>query len=303
MPTVAPLAPEVAAYYRAQSAYSDPGQLVDSYAALPTDVGELARLARGLVIHRLEGDHLKYAIPEDRLHHDAETRYLDDILRIVLDRNSAPLTEERPLDDRFVGICRDFALLLCSFLRHVGVPARLRYGFADYFSDDGFHADHVVTEYWDPHRGWLLADPNVATDPPPGIDPLDVSRDRFLLAGTAWQAIRAGTADPGRFGVRTPGADLVGEWFVCGALLLDLAMLNKTEPLLWDVWGEGASNDADLTDATRALYDRVAELTAPDVAFTAARELYTSHDGLRAPATVRSDAPFLGSCQVTLRPA
>ncbi|MEV5986507.1 transglutaminase-like domain-containing protein [Streptomyces sp. NPDC052051] len=61
-----------------------------------------------------------------------------------------------------VGVCRDFALLHCSFLRHVGVPARLRSGFADYVGSDGFHGDHVVTEYWDAERGWLLADPQMA---------------------------------------------------------------------------------------------------------------------------------------------
>ena len=104
------------------------------------------------MVHRLEGDLFQYAIPRDRLHNDAETRYIDDILRIVIARNDAPLSRRREPGERFVGICRDFALLHCSFLRHVGIPARIRSGFADYFGEDGFHFDHVVTEYWDPAR-------------------------------------------------------------------------------------------------------------------------------------------------------
>lgn len=300
-PPAVPLVPEVAAFYTAQSAVSAPGRLADAYAALPADPGQLTRVARGLVIHRLEGEHLGYAIPEDRLHHDAETRYLDDILRIILDRNDAPLTEERPHGDRFVGICRDFALLLCSFLRHVGIPARLRYGFADYFADDGFHADHAVTEYWDERRGWLLADANVAAEPPAGIDPLDVPRDRFLTAGASWHAVRAGGADPATFGVRTPEITLVGEGEIGHALRVDLAMLNGSEPLLWDVWGENPTDDADLTEADRARFDRVARLTDPAVDFAAARELYATDPRLRTPGTVLSLAPFLGPREVTLR--
>ncbi|GAA3859499.1 transglutaminase-like domain-containing protein [Streptomyces sedi] len=300
-PHAARLTPEAAAFHTAQSPFSDPVRHADAYAALPADPERLARAARGLVIHRLEGTHLGYEIPERRLHHDAETRYLDDILGLILDRNSAPLTDERPYNDRFVGTCRDFALLLCSFLRHTGIPARMRYGFADYFADDDFHADHAVTEYWDPRRGWLLADANVASAPPAGIDPLDVPRDRFLTAGAAWHAVRARDADPRTFGVRTPETALVGEWLVGDALRLDLAMLNGAEPLLWDVWGDSPTDDADLTDTLRARHDRVARLTAPHVDLDAARALYLAEPELRLPGNVLSLAPFLGPRRVTLR--
>ncbi|UED83763.1 transglutaminase-like domain-containing protein [Streptomyces profundus] len=301
MPSAVRLDPEAAAFYTAQSVFSDPGALVARYADLPADPTRLAHIARGLVIHRLEGDHLDHAIPTERLHHDAETRYVDDILRIIVERDDAPLDRERPYSDRFVGICRDFALLFCSFLRHVGIPARLRSGFADYFADDGFHADHVVTEYWDGARGWLLADPNVVASPPDGVDPLDVPRDRFVVAGAAWRAIREGRADPAAFGLRLPDLSLVGEWFVCGNVRLDLAALNRAETLLWDIWGEGADDDASMTDEIRVLYDRVAELTHDAVPFAAARELYTTHDGLRTPRTVLSRAPYNGPSLVTLR--
>ncbi|OAH15653.1 transglutaminase-like domain-containing protein [Streptomyces jeddahensis] len=300
------LAPDAAAFYAAQSVFSDPGALAPLYADLPADPRQLARIARDLMVHRVEGELYQYDIPQDRLHNDAETRYIDDILRIITERNDAPLTQRREPGDRFVGICRDFTLLHCSLLRHAGIPARLRSGFADYFENDGFHGDHVVTEYWDDERGWLLADAEL-TDPlvmdahKIEFDPMDVPRDRYLVAGAAWQAIRAGEADPKMFGLRLPDGPLVGEWFVAGNIRLDLAALNKVETLLWDVWGAGADSDEEMTDEIRELYDQAALVTHDDVPFDTVRKLFTANDGLRTPKTVLSLAPFNGPSEVTLR--
>ncbi|MBR8639647.1 transglutaminase domain-containing protein [Streptomyces tuirus] len=301
------LAPDVAAFYAEQSAFSDPGSLAPLYADLPDDPTQLACIARDLMVHRLEGEQFCHVISQDRLHNDAETRYLDDILRIITERNDALLTQRREVSDRFVGVCRDFALLYCSFLRHAGIPARLRSGFADYFGSDGFHCDHVVTEYWDNERGWLLADPQLA-DPvvtaawKVDFDPMDVPRDRFLVAGKAWQAIRAGNADPKTFGLHPPDEGPVfGEWFVAHDIRIDLAALNKVETLLWDVWGTGAGGDQQMTDAVCELYDQTSLVVCDDVPFDEARKLFAENEGLRTPKTVLSLAPFNGPSEVTLR--
>ncbi|MFI7276258.1 transglutaminase-like domain-containing protein [Streptomyces sp. NPDC049879] len=302
------LEPAEAAYYTTQSPFSDPGDQVHLYDALPADPARLARVARDLVIHRMEGPLYGYDIPADRLAHDAETRYTEDTLRLIVSRDPAPLTEPRAPADRFVGICRDIALLHCSMLRHTGTPARVRSGFARYFSTDGFHDDHMVTEYWAPGRGWLLADAELA-DPLVtdrfgiAFDPLDIPRDRFLVAGRAWQALRTGEADPARFGLRLPDGALTGSWFVAGNVRLDIAALNRTETLLWDIWGEGADSEAEMTDTLRALYDRAAPLSSDTVPFDAVRTLFRAEDGLRTPATVLSLAPFDGPSRVTLRTA
>jgi hypothetical protein len=301
------LARDAAAFYAAQSAFSDPNGLSRLYASLPDDPAQLARVARDLVVHRLEGEPFRHVVPQDRLHNDAETRYLDDILRIIIERNDAPLTQRRKVGDRFVGVCRDFALLHCSFLRHAGIPARLRSGFADYFGSDGFHGDHVVTEYWHNERGWLLADPQLA-DPvvidtwTVDFDPMDVPRDRFLVAGKAWQAIRTGEADPRTFGLHAPEeGPMFGEWFVAHDVRIDLASLNKVETLLWDTWGTGAGGDREMTDATCALYDQVSLVVGDDVPFDAARKLFAENEGLRTPKVVLSLAPFNGPREVMLR--
>ncbi|WP_371525384.1 transglutaminase-like domain-containing protein [Streptomyces sp. NBC_01283] len=301
------LARDTAAFYAAQSAFSDPHGLGRFYTELPDDPAQLARAARDLMLHRLDGELFHHVVPQDRLHNDAETRYLDDILRIVIERNDAPLTQRREAGDRFVGVCRDFALLHCSFLRHTGTPARLRSGFADYLGPDGFHGDHVVTEYWDNERGWLLADPQLA-DPlvisawGVDFDPMDVPRDRFLVAGKAWRVIRAGDADPAAFGLHPPEeGPMFGEWFVAHDIRIDLAALNKVETLLWDTWGTDAGGHREMTDETCELYDQVSLVVGDDVPFDAARKLFAEHEGLRTPRTVVSLAPFNGPSEVTLR--
>ncbi|MEY9909892.1 hypothetical protein ABIA35_006135 [Catenulispora sp. MAP12-49] len=303
----ADIAPDVAAYYGTHSDYSDPGSLAARFADLPTDLALLARVVRNLLIHRAEGAMFGRAIAVDRLHHDAETRYVDGIVRLLVERDGRSLTLPREVGDRFVGVCRDFALLHCSFLRSAGVPARIRCGFATYLDAD-LYSDHVVTEYWDALRGWRLADPQMA-DPRSAaafgldFDPMDVPRERFLVAGTAWRAIREGHADPLTFGHWRPEDPLAGEWFVAQSVRLDVAAVNKAEMLLWDIWGTAEDGYRAVSDAQRDLYDRVTEAVADEVDFDAARALYSRDDRLRVPRRVWSLAPFSGPAHVDLRAA
>jgi hypothetical protein len=300
------LAADQAGYYRTHSVFSGPGDLACWYADLPADASELARIARNLVIHRGEGPFFGVAIAADRLRDDAETRYADEILRLITARDDASLTQRREPGDRFVGVCRDFVLLHLSFLRHVGIPARMRIGFADYWGTQPQHGDHVVTEYWHPVRGWLLADPQLA-DPQVAatfavdFDPMDVPRDRFAVAGSAWLAIRAGQADPMTFGHWDPRDPMAGEWFIAHMVRLDLAAINRTEMLLWDIWGTDPDNYREMTGLIWDLYDRVAESTSDQVAFDRAREAFAHNDQLRTPRSVYTLAPYQGPRNVALR--
>ncbi|MDR6977870.1 hypothetical protein J2X68_004594 [Streptomyces sp. 3330] len=182
-----------------QTPYSDPGGL--DVSDLPRDPRELMLLVRNLMVHRLEGERIGYAIPEERLHHGAESRYVTALLRILRARRDAPLTRRRSSDERFVGTCRDFSLLLCSLPRATGTPSRIRGGYATCFVE-GLHDDHRVTEYRLADGTWRPAGAQVAAafhDVP--FDPSDVPRNRFPVSGQAWRACRAGTADPATFGV------------------------------------------------------------------------------------------------------
>ena len=274
--------------YLGQTVFSDPGDL--DAGALPTDPGQLAALVRGLIIHRLEGPRFGYDIPRDRLHEDAESRYVTEILRILRERRDAPLTEARSPRERFVGTCRDFSLLLCSLLRATGTPARIRGGFATYFVAD-FLEDHWVTEYRLPDGSWRLVDPQVlhpSYEPP--FDPLDVPRDRFLVAAEVWRGCREGRIDPARCGFHSVDR-LRGLWLVRARLLQDLAALSGVEPLPWDGWGpRQILDDASLTDADLARTDTLARDGGP-VSVPDAITSYTTYDGVRQITLRRSSPP------------
>jgi hypothetical protein len=81
-----------------------------------------------------------------------------------------------------------------------------------------------------------------------------VPRDRFLVAGRAWQSCRAGDADSETFMV-DPSLDLdtTRSWpYLQHNLIHDLAALNKTEMLLWDAWGLADERSTDQHDLARA---------------------------------------------------
>ncbi|MCX5561586.1 transglutaminase-like domain-containing protein [Streptomyces sp. NBC_00038] len=279
--------------YLTQSAYSDPGDL--DTGDLPRDPGRLAHLVRELIIHRLEGWRFGHVIPDERLHVDAEARYVTELLRILRERRDAPLTRPRAPGERFVGTCRDFSLLLCSLLRATGTPARIRGGFATYFIE-GFHEDHWITEYTTPDGSWRLVDAQVlheSYDVP--FDPLDVPRDRFLMAGEAWRACRTGELDFKTFGF-SGAPELSGMWFLRARVLQDLAALHGVEPLPWDGWGPEILDDASLTEDDLALIDAVADARSEDEL----RRLYQD-PRLTVPDEITSYTTYGGNRKVTLR--
>jgi hypothetical protein len=293
-------------FYLKQSPYSDPGDL--STTDLPRDPGQLAHVVRNLIIHRGESERFGYAIPRGPLHGDAESRYVTELLRILRERSDKPPAERRAPEERFVGTCRDFSLLLCSLLRATGTPARIRGGFAAYFLK-GFHEDHWVTEYRLPDGSWRLVDPQVLHESySVPFDPLDVPRDQFLVAAEAWPACRSGRADPAAFGFSRIEW-VTGLWYVRARLRQDLAALNGVEVLPWDVWGPDILDDAALTEDDLALADAVADAVA--VADSDAASGYGSGSGselrrlyedprLTVPDEITSYTTYLGIRRVRL---
>ncbi|MDQ0717086.1 hypothetical protein QFZ55_006538 [Streptomyces luteogriseus] len=274
-----------------QTPYSDPGELDTS--GLPRAPRRLAAMVRGLVVHRGEGDRLGYDVPEERLHHDAESRYVTEILRLLRERGATPLTERQAPGGRFVGTCRDFSLLLCSLLRATGTPARLRCGFATYFADDRYE-DHWVTEYRARDGGWRLADAQVHCGYDVPFDPMDVPRDAFLVAGDVWRDCRQGRVDPRMCGVS--GVEgLRGLWFVHGNVLRDLAALNGVELLPWDGWEPWLRKGTSLGEDALAAADAVAAARSPDD-----WPRLFADPRLTVPAEITSYTTYLGDRRVTL---
>jgi len=222
-------------FYKSQSRFTDPGKFSHLFKNLPQSIDELVKIVQGIVIDKdlikLYGETLS-----DGQKNDTESRYVETILKIVTDRSSSPLSTERPPKERFVGSCRDYAIVLCSMLRHKSIPARLRCGFDNYFNiKEDLFDDHWVCEYWnDNQERWVLVDANVDEVVKQNydieVDTLDLPHDRFIVGGQAWQMCRAGKVDPNKFGVSSID-DIKGLWFVRGSVVRDLASLNKFESL------------------------------------------------------------------------
>ena len=105
------------------------------------------------------------------------------------------------------------------------------------------------------------------------FDPTDVPRNRFILAGDAWQQCRAGRADPDLFGLSV--IEEQGLWWIAQNLIRDLASLNRVEMLPWDVWGMMPRPTTTISDEDKMLLDHIAALTlGGDDMIAPLREIY-----------------------------
>ena len=271
-------------FYRQTDAMGSAGAHAAQFETLPHDVPALARVLQGILIHQ----HIAPAYGETlsaARHAEVQTRPVAAVLDNVLAHDAKPLSQTRPPARRVVGNCRHYSLLLVSMLRSKGVAARARCGFGTYFEKDKF-VDHWVCEYWNGTR-WVLADAQIDDVQKklfkPDFDTLDVPRDRFVIAGDAWQMCHAGKADPAAFGIM----EMNGMWFIAGNLIRDVAALNNRVMLPWDVWGAMPQPGDEIDDAALKRFDRLAKLTHdPDTHFDELRSRYDADDGLKVPPTV-----------------
>lgn len=275
-------------YYTAEGVMTALGADKAIVSALPRDMAALCRIVQGVLIHQ-DLASFAYGVavsPEQsRERLDSHRRPMAEMMSRLREIDAQPLTVTRAPDRRMACVCRHFSLMLSAILRAQGVPARSRCGFAVYFTRGKFE-DHWVAEYWNARESrWILVDAQLDAVQRKlfriDFDPLDVTRDRFIVAGDAWQMCRAGRADPNRFGLSLV-PHLHGLWYVAGNVVRDLASLNRMEMLPWDVWGLMATEDAAITDEKKLLLDRVAALTlAGDSAFAQLRAVYEADDRLR----------------------
>ena len=282
-------------YYATHSLVTEPGAYAKNLDCLPAEIPALCQAVQGLMTHfGLAGPLYGIELSEDKKA-ERELRYVDAMLARINDLDNSPLTVPRPPGKQLMVNCRDFAVLSCAALRHHGIPARVRRGFAAYFlgpaSRPGFFVDHWLCEYWRPdEQRWVLFDAEVGEAVRKycnvSIDTCDVSRDQFLVAAKTWQLCRAGQADSHCFGFE----DEHGEWFIQDSLVHDLAALNKVEVLCWDGWALADSNPEDAISLEEAaLLDRVASLTlAGNPAFIEMRDLYETDIRLRVPTVINS---------------
>ncbi len=256
---------------RAPISMSDAGDRAALLDGLPRDVGGLAKVVQGVLIHEHIAPAYGVTLSAEQ-HAQAHLRGVERILDCIARQDGRPLPQARPPGERVVGVCRHFTLLHVAMLRRQGIAARSRCGFGAYF-EKGKFIDHWITEYWNESaQRWVLADAQLDQLQRElfgiAFDPLDVPRDQFLRAGDAWRLCRSGKADPGAFGI----LDMYGLWFIAGNVIRDVAALNDHEMLPWDVWGAMAPTDAGLD---LPFIDRLAELSrTPDRHFGDLRAIY-----------------------------
>ena len=266
-------------------------------ADLPADSGAAAEVARGVLVHRDWAPYLELEFEADRLA-DQHLRSTREVVERILQIDPAPLVQERSGPDHMVGVCRHFTTLHVSLLRHAGIPARARVGFARYFSPRW--EDHWITEWWDGTR-WVRTDaqvgPAAAEILGMKFDPADQPPGEFLTGGEAWLACRNGDEDPAQFGI----FDIRGLFFVAGNVQNDLAAMNKLELLPWDLWGTfGGPPGWEPTEAELATADELARtLIADDLEPIRVRFM---EDDVKVPPTILSIIDGIPK-PVTLDPA
>lgn len=268
--------------------YAAPGPLTDLHGVDPAallaetdDPVSICWPAHGLVIQPSDTERL--GLSSGRLVEN-QIRPARKLIETLLAMDPAPLSKPREPERRVVGTCRHFALIGCALLRHRGIAARVRCGFATYFQPDQ-GLDHWIIEYRVDRTGrWVRVDAEILGQ---SIvqHPEDLGPGQFLTGGEAWTAFRQGDIDASTFGVY--GSDNWGPGEIRGNLVKDLAALNKVEVLPWDVWGRMEQAYQGKTDAD---YDQLLDTTATACAaddLPKLAELY-ERDDLQVPADMTS---------------
>ncbi len=292
-------------FYRQQSNISSAGRFNPLFDNLPTSIADLCKVVQNLLLHQFWiQDEKNYGITARsllntgrNLNSEINLRSAEEMLEFLIRINDQPLTASREPQERVVGNCRDYALLLVSMLRHQGVPARMRSGVARYFypKEREMLEDHFICEFWnDVEDRWQRVDPQVDDVQrevlKTTLDMTDLPNSQFLDAGESYYELKSEKVKPERIGI----FEFRGWQYVHYKLVSDLACINSVEVLPWESWGiidridnSNLSEDDEnlLEEITRVL----AELRDHPDHFRQARELYSKNPDLRVP---RDYEPF-----------
>lgn len=231
---------ETLEFYCTQSSYTDLGEYSSMIEEMPTDLSEICRIVRNVIehYHGINKNKIK-----TRRFLDVDIRFNKEILARVKQLGYNNIQEPIEFENKIIGSCRTQAVLACGILRHMKIPARVRYKYCTYFIED-FNHEQAVVEYWDKEKNcWILIDPamnyeileykNIKID----FDLCHIPDDKSMPVSTAWLDARAGKVDPNLFGAFSNNNKNCGLWHIRVKLLHDLACLNKIEVLEWDRWG------------------------------------------------------------------
>ena len=249
------MTPSIHELYARQDSVTDPGVFSSLYEDLPAELSALRDVVSQLIAHVSWA--ARYGISPD-VPLPRETQSVSDRLKLIQTAFAGSLAAERPPERRTFGTCRDYSLMLCSMLRQRSIAARVRCGFATYFSA-GPYEDHWICEYWSQeHERWIRADAQLDRLQQDQLDIkfncADLPGEAFLTGGHAWIQAREGAAIADDFG----HGDAKGLWFLRVNVHRDLLAMANQYMSDWDTWRNATALNKVVSDTETDFGDRLA---------------------------------------------
>lgn len=252
-------------YYKEHSYMTDIKEHQDFIGKLPKDVFELSKLIQNALLHNHVQHLYKVTSNETLTKEELPLRSMNEMIQGFKHRGMLNLHDQRVPDERLLGICRDYSVMLTSLLREIGVAARARCGFASYL-EQGKYVDHWVCEYFDESQSkWIKFDAQIddlqktmfESAIGKSIDFTHVNDEEFIIAAKAWQMARNNEVDAELFGI----LDWWGyDYLICN-LILDINSLLKVPLEPWDMWeGYKSMPYNQLTKEDKLVLDEVAKI-------------------------------------------
>lgn len=265
--------------YREFSAYTDPGEYAHLYDGLPESHRALCDIVEAQLVHPVEIRSNEIEVPEGREYEDTVYVNVAEMLGALVKHNPDGFIRNRRFEDKLYVACVHHAMLYASIMKHRGVPARLRAGFAPYIGEslgiDGLHTGHAVTEVWDESKKqWILIDPDLKM--------VDFERKRFESPANVWLAYRSGRVEIDETYRSYRGH---GYFALMHMLCLDLRFILNNEISYWHDPPLAIDAELDIEkiepDKLEVL-DRLAELMRePDINLEELADLYAEYEYLR----------------------
>ncbi|MDX1741576.1 MAG: transglutaminase-like domain-containing protein [Rhodothermales bacterium] len=277
---------DVLAFYSEQSPTTDPGRHAALFDDIRGDVRHIVDAVQRVLVRPEVAERESSSFSQRRTRRHVNTPIVEEMLSEIIRADGRSLTERRSVEDRFVAICAQYAMLTASLLRYHNIPARARGGFETHISETKHH-DHWITEYWDQQSGqWFRVDAEIeglatVAGSETQFDAFDVPHDAFATGAEAWRRCRKEGVSPDRYGIAGDG--WYGGWdFVLNELLLDFNALNRVESLPWDNTVVSRRGYNRLSAEDLRLLDDVAEAVLNvNRDFSRVRDLFRLHPQLR----------------------
>lgn len=202
---------------------------------LPRDIPSIVKVVQNCLIHQHWAKQYGIEVNESNII-EVNIREVENKLKRLNQKGITNIIEPITLDNKLIGICRDFTVLMTSLCRELNIPARARCGFADYF-EEGKYIDHWVCEVWDDNEErWIMVDAQLDDYQSKVLEitfnPLDIKDQHFITADQAWLMCRDNQVDPNVFGIfKWWGYD----YLRCN-LILDANSLVGIAMQPWDFW-------------------------------------------------------------------